>query len=262
MTRPDCRSCATRRNRRLSSSALSAALIGALLATSPALARPRGQRNVFQTARHLLEAAYPGLFGKGHFLEFTTGQPTDSTWQTIVGLDFTVKELSYADTSYRISGTTGERLPQRPNPTLLSGQFSFDEAGRLLEMSAGQSEVLNSNKNKVFVRLLTSLEEWTVEAASDEFVKAGGQYRLSDRQAFLARAHLDRFEAVLGRMATQAVEFKRPAEGDDSADWWVTVRSSLPDGSHPSYLMVFEPFEGKLTYLRMEGAIVIHAARP
>lgn len=236
---------------------LALTLCGSLMIAISAASPAHSKRSVFQTARELLQAAYPELFGKDHFLNFATGQSIDNTWQEIIGLDFKVTELSYNDTSVRLSAVTGERLPAKPNPTLLCGQFAFDVAGRLLEVSTVGAEILNSKKNRSFAQLLAANPDWSDERVSQEFQNAGGDYGLGETKSFLARAHLKRFEPVLGRLNIAGVEFKRSSEGDQSANWWVTLSARLPDGLHRSYILIFEPFTTRLSFLTTKGVIAV-----
>lgn len=222
-----------------------------LLAITPAISSPE-QPNAFNISRDLLSAFYPEIFGNGRYVGFSTGQPVDNnSWSEIFGFEFKVTRfgpgVSWNPT---FDPRTGQMRPIPENTTFLQGSSWIGYHGEIIRFAV-DGDLAHSQQNDTLRKLIQSHPEWSEDQGIHALKEAGARYGPAEKQLFIEGLHLERAERVLGRPKIKLVEFQGLSPDHVgsfvSLFWIVQVEGQFPDGTHRTYGLGFEPFEGKLT---------------
>ncbi len=219
------------------------------------------QDTVLTRAHDFLGSFYPELLGKDLLLNLHTTQSIDNPWRQIYAIKFDVKlydPLSERMLNPPVDGKTGKQFPPPENTVLLQGNVWFNHDGWLHELDT-VGEVVRIKQNEAIHNLVESHPEWSEAEAVLALKKAGARYGPADREQFLQSIHLEKFEKFLGHLKLESVKFEglsEPHEGNfASLSWLVKADAKLPDGTHSTYTLRFEPFEGKLI-------VILHGQLP
>jgi hypothetical protein len=218
------------------------------------------RETVLSLAHDFLRTAYPELSGKDFTLNFSTNAPLDGSWREIYEILFKVITPPHLEVSpvTDSSGLTTVLSEEGVTSTVVQGRIRFTRSGRLVEFGAGDSEVIYSKQNADFRALVKSHPEWTPEQAAHALKDAGARFGPADKEQFIKSLQLEKFTGFMGRLTIESVEFQSPLndpnsdwpsskwDEEDSSQWAVKVHSHWPVGDDWTYILFFEPFNGKL----------------
>jgi hypothetical protein len=214
----------------------------------------REQKTVFSLTQELLEAYYPEIFGKGWYIAYSTGQPVDDPfWGDLYGFEFNVSRFSPGLSWNARTDPTGKLVPPSKNSIFLEGSSWIDYHGDgRIHRVIFEGDLAYSPQNKTIRELVESHPEWSEEQANHALKEAGARFGPAEKQQFVDSLHLERAEKILGHLRIKLVEFQVFSNPDHvgsfaSLFWVVHAEGEIPDGTHRTYGLVFEPFKGKLT---------------
>lgn len=233
-------------------------LVPALLSGSGPTAAPSAQVSndqptVLTLARDFLLLAYPELSGKNVSLEIQTSQPIDASWHQVYDIRYDIKRynpLSEARLNPPLNARTGKRIVVPPNFSLLRGDLWFNRSGRLHLFSAGDCTLAESKRNQTIRRLVERHPEWSESRALTALSKAGAAYLPDNKRQFLNAIDINKYRPFLGPFTVKAVEFNgltEPHEGDYvHLEWLIKLDVENSVSPNSDYLLIFEPFRGRL----------------
>ena len=105
-----------------------------------------------------------------------------------------------------------------------------------------------------FEQLAASHPEWTQEEKTNRLRHAGAKYGPNDRSELLGAIPVKRLEPIFGPIEVLSADFELPekhAEQDETVDragWNLHVKAGRP-GEERYFVLLLEPFEGKLTWV-------------
>jgi hypothetical protein len=117
------------------------------------------------------------------------------------------------------------------------------------------SDAVHEQQREALHHLVASHPDWSNAQIANALKQAGAQFGPEDKEAFVNSLPLNKAERFLGKIKITSVQFEYPARDQNGQfttlglSWVVQAAAELPDGTHPAYTLVFEPFEGKLTDL-------------
>jgi hypothetical protein len=212
---------------------------------------PAEPQNPFTVTREILQAFYPEIFSNGWYVNFSTGQPIDSSpWGQFWGSGFKVMRFSPGVSwNPTFDATTGKMRPTPENTEFLEGSTWIGNHGEILRLIVN-GNLACSDKTETIRKLVESHPEWPETQAIQALKQAGARYGPAEKEQFVSSLHLENAEKVLGRLKIKLVEFDGLSDehvGDFARLFWIVhAEGQFPDGSHRLYGFSFEPFEGKL----------------
>jgi hypothetical protein len=226
------------------------------LSTQSTLAQqnpPVSQVTILTFAHDLLQVFYPELFDKKHRVTLCVTAPGDDAWLELAGVYFTVTQADVNPLQKLI-----DSHPQTTDHVILGGSIWLPliEYGRVQTLVA-HSDAVHEQQLEDVRQMVASHSEWSDTQISNALKQAGARFGPTEKEAFVNSLPLNRAERFFGRkIKITSVEFRYPSRDPDGRfkasglDWVVNADAELPDGTRPSYFLVFEPFEGKLTFLQ------------
>lgn len=239
-----------------SSSALLAMslIFGLSFFTLAAATPPVDKPNALGITRDVLTIFYPEIFGSGRYVNISTGQPVDNeSWDKIFDFQFKVTRfgpgVSWSPT---YDAKTDKLFPTPENTIFLEGSSWIGYRGEIIRFLV-DGDLAHSKQNEMFRNLVEAHPEWPEDQAINALKEAGARYGPAEKQPFIHSLHFEKADKVLGRLTIKLVQFDGLSADHvgnfASLLWIVHVEGQLPDGTHHTYGLTFEPFEGKLTGL-------------
>jgi hypothetical protein len=212
---------------------------------------PAKQETILTFAHDFLQVFYPELFDKEHRITLAVTTPGNDAWLELGGVFFTVTSANVSPVNKLISPD-----PETTDHVILGGSFWLPpiEYGRVRELHA-YSDAVHQRQREQLHDLVASHPEWSNTQIANALKQAGARFGPDDKEAFVKSLPLNKAERFLGKIKITSVEFDYPRRDQNgrftliNLSWIVQAEAELPDGTHPTYTIVFEPFEGKLTDL-------------
>jgi hypothetical protein len=212
----------------------------------------RRETTPYSIIQKLLRAVFPDVASKS-FLTLTIVSSFDQVPAPVGNISFKVTDMSPGDEQY-VAGNEkrpgGVRTPQ----ILIDGIFSFDQFGALQQVFIHSDSLTSEQKNEALRTLANSHSEWTNAQAIQALMQAGAKYGPLIKDAFLKSLPVGGIgDALGGQLAVESADFEtlsRVREGDFATfHWTVVFRIQKSSDKTVEYKAVFEPFEGRLTWI-------------
>jgi hypothetical protein len=212
-------------------------------------------------ARNILRTLHPELNGKGYALSISTpidyDHPDDASqnFQLDVGDRYKDLILGYAGGWRADKPKSKDFKPGPIHPKqYLTAVFIYTQA-QLKSFGAWGSLVGNPDAEQALVeQVKVSNKRSTATEANAALKRAGANYGLEDKQAFVAALPIAKLEPFLGKLSITSVKLEGSDEDDDDVrasswpNWTVLATAQQADRKVP-VRMLFEPFKGDLISL-------------
>lgn len=185
-------------------------------------------------------------------MSFCATAPADSDWRELAGVYFAVTDEKVVPLRKLISPQ-----PETTDHVVLSGTIWMPPShqyGRVQELHSF-SDFVHQKQLENLRQLVASHRDWSETHMANALKEAGAHFGPNDQEAFLSSLPLGKAERFLGKLKIDRVRFEYPSSHSsgqlnvDGLDWVVEAVGELPDGTHPRYSFIFEPFDGKLISL-------------
>ena len=220
-----------------------------------------GDETALPFTHDFLQAFYPEVFGNGPQLTLCISHPASSTWHQIYGVYFRITPRVPSDVNPLTTLDHTANSDEQANPILLGG-FLWIQPERYprAEQMVASFEIVHHNQLESIRALVESHPDWPNQRAIQALKEAGARYGPAEKGLFVNSLHLEKAEAFLGSLKIRSTEFVDPdprRAGTFTATafvWNVEALATFPDGSHETYGLTFEPFEGKLIQITRMAA--------
>lgn len=186
----------------------------------------------------LIRAAYPELQGALH-VKITTSGPFAGEWIRFNDARLEVRPAGPVVGSVRPNAD--------PELTLTATVSNF---GRLVEMRSTGRYVASDEIKEV----VGNARGWTEPRIARELKKRGARYPPDFRDDFVRALNLAALEPFIGTITRHEVLFSVDRDGNDpravsAIEWRVEVETKDQTGQRDGYILLYEPFYGRLVYL-------------
>lgn len=204
------------------------------------------QETVLTRVRDLLKIAYPELLGQDLSLTLSTTQPFESSWRELFGVRFTLTR--YGGGPLPRAESTQYSVVESPKTVeVFGGLVWFDKSGWLRELAVGDFEFVNSQKNTEIRRIADSS---STSQAIEKLKHSGASYGPGDKERFLGHLNLTGLEAFMG----SSLRIIYAHFDEDAIGWRVRIEANRRDGPTAFYHLMFEPFGGVLTRIKLDDS--------
>jgi hypothetical protein len=218
---------------------LTIAIVVPLLSESAAFAQV-GVPSRVERLQSFTRAAFPDLSGLKATLTIETGLSVD--WASASIISFQLEPANVWP-------------PPRTAPELFLGGSAVVGPEYIERVWLG-GEYVNSRLTRELVKRAEEHPSWTDTDLQEAIVELHGKFGPMQREAFVQQLALDRFSAVLGNTKpsriTFAWRFGRPDLGRDdisTPQWAAYLETAAANGGSLCSVLLFEPFDGRLTAL-------------
>ena len=224
-----------------------------------AIAQSGSSKPHFKEARKIVAALYPELSGKHLNLTYSFSASLDSNEEPSINqFDVLVSRFPPGQKVQIAGYLNGAVSDSKPKDVQMFIGLWFDNSGQLERFTA-QGDPLSDNENKAARGLVDAHSDWTDDQISDQLRVAGAKFVPSAKQDLMKEIPIDGLSSIFGKSKVVSAQFEfRDAQTANNAAtlvWRVELEAEPERGGVPKhYLMILEPFGGKITYLqRLSG---------